>query len=754
MLRHLLTYLAKIPAERMVGIVTVQDYGLRCAWQKHMKDIEANPELLSFDIHRPSNLSQPDSNFNTDDLDNFHDQWSDKESCIQYLQNILEKNLESGRCGRCGRNGQYLFLPLNKLLLLRKPIIKRAFEEIFRGDGVSIDEMVNEIGHDESEHSRLMILATLIYTDGIESFNSFIGNKIHDTDLPLKRCRSQLPGTKISFHKNGDAENSLAMNYLSGRHGIRDFDHFCFGQYRHLIPFFDMSPGPVRFYKFDDPKIRLPFTEWYEPKFGGYGSVRRVRIHPAHHNYDALDEKSEFAVKEISANFKWYRDEIRALERFSGQRSGHDHLIRLLMTLQHDDRYYLVFPLARGNLVDLWQQKQMSPTTPQHVEWVLSQCLGITEGLWKIHHYSSWNDDQVRIDEQLLVHDNRNRGRHGDIKPENILFFSTPNGNYRLVITDFGLTRFHSAFSISNVAADRVGGFSRTYRPPEFDLNSPISQAYDMWSLGCVFLEFISWLLIGYSSTRPTFNRARLQDDAPSHNVVEDKFFNIHGRVPTVKPSVNEWIHKLRTNGTCPSAMKDFLDIIENGLLQPNPQDRWKIEMFHGHLKGICDDYKKAPNETWGNDANSTLAVFDEKYRVVGHLRMPHKGPLRQTQDQRRIELQRKILDQANRRRGIRNMTYGNLNDAMQTVEENTSTSPTEESQETELARKDITKTSGQLAQEGLENRAIKFDSATQLNPVHLDIKPSPFQSVRKAFQDGYARFKRISKRLACIGVN
>ncbi|OTA65406.1 kinase-like protein [Hypoxylon sp. EC38] len=724
-------------AQSMVeGIEIVQDYGLRCAWRKYMKDLdmEASSKCLSFDIRESSGLPQSDSSSNADDLDDFHSHWSDRASCIKYLQDILEKGLE---CGYCGSNRRVYFLPLDKLLLLlRKPIVKRAFEEIFRGDEISVDQMVDEMGHEKSEHSRLMILATLIYTGRIESLESFIGNGIHDTDLPLRRFWSPNLGRRVLFHKKGDTESSPTMNYLSD--GI-DLDHFCFGQYRYLIPFFDMSPGPVRFYKFDDPHILLPFTDWYEPKVGGYGTVRRVKIHPAHHNYELLDGESEFAIKEISANFKWYTDEIRALGRFSGQRSGHKHLIRLLMTMQHGDKYYLVFPLARGNLVDLWEKEDIPLMTPQLVEWVLDQCLGITEGLWKIHHDSSWADDQVRTDEQLPSDDKRNRGRHGDIKPENILCFSIRGGNYRLVITDFGLTRFHSALSVSKIAAERVSGFSRTYRPPELDMKSFISQAYDMWSLGCVFLEFVSWLLIGYSNTRSIFNQARLTEDISNHNVPEDKFFNIHDGVPVVKPSVKNWIHKLRTEDTCPTAIKGFLDIIENGLLQPNHQDRWRIKTFHNRLKAICDDYKKALNKPRDSNASSTLAVFDEKRSIVGHLR----GPLGQTQDERPIEFQRKILEEVNLRRNPRR---DDLNNTTVTVGA---------SEGTGLEGQNTTESSGQSAEEEIVNQDKTLASSTQAspkpNPTQPDVKPSRLQSIGVAFQGGYARCKAVLRWATCI---
>jgi serine/threonine protein kinase len=212
------------------------------------------------------------------------------------------------------------------------------------------------------------------------------------------------------------------------------------------------------------------------------------------------------------------------------------------MAFQHNSQYYLVFPLAEeGNLKDLWQKTRKQPTSQSDVQWVLKQCLGIADGLWKIHKHESWFANSLAPSRD----EDKNRGRHGDIKPQNILVFSE-KGQYRLVISDFGLTRFHSAHSISNVPLDKVGGLSRTYRAPEYDLQSTISQAYDMWSLGCLYLELISWLLLGFDNGPKKFAILRGEDDVPTpglpplQNYTEDKFFNIHNNKPEVKKSVTD----------------------------------------------------------------------------------------------------------------------------------------------------------------------------------------------------------------------
>ena len=51
-----------------------------------------------------------------------------------------------------------------------------------------------------------------------------------------------------------------------------------------------------------------------------------------------------------------------------------------------------------------------------------------------------------------------------------------------------------------------------------------ISQNYDVWSLGCVFLEFLSWFLLGYDEAIDRFAQERA-DDSLQGNVKEDTFF-------------------------------------------------------------------------------------------------------------------------------------------------------------------------------------------------------------------------------------
>lgn len=194
----------------------------------------------------------------------------------------------------------------------------------------------------------------------------------------------------------------------------------------------------------------------------------------------------------------------------------HEHLIKLLATFVWCDQFYLLFPCANGNLLDFWQEypNPSDPVRgPDMAQWFSEQCLGIVEGL-KIIHTAAYNKNNSGH----LIH-----GRHGDLKPENILWFRNhtdqgPFGN--LKISDFGLTRFHR--SESNTLFENVG-VSRTYRPPEYDIANMVSQRYDIWALGCVLLEFVTWYLLGWDEVA-RFSKERMTDDL--RHIPEDCFFH------------------------------------------------------------------------------------------------------------------------------------------------------------------------------------------------------------------------------------
>lgn len=166
-------------------------------------------------------------------------------------------------------------------------------------------------------------------------------------------------------------------------------------------------------------------------------------------------------------------------------------------------------------------------------------------------------------------------GRHGDLKPENILWYKDSNSRGILQIADLGLGRFHRMESRSNQDPLRIEG-SPTYMPPELPLGELISRAYDIWSLGCVFLEFMTWILLGPKGLLQ-FREART---AKAHNgITDDTFYMLFDSGPgyrsgEVREGVRNWITNLHQCNTSSKMVRDVLDLVEKQMLQVKMGDR------------------------------------------------------------------------------------------------------------------------------------------------------------------------------------
>lgn len=222
---------------------------------------------------------------------------------------------------------------------------------------------------------------------------------------------------------------------------------------------------------------------------------------------------------------KEFRLEVKALLKVKPRR----HLeVDLFTTFEHKGRYHLLFRWADGgNLDDLWRKEHPFPEINHTwVCWLAQQCEGLAFGLEGVHNtimtaedvksfYSTspasshtagtpWNaaDD----------HDGRDYGRHGDIKPQNILWFKQDNNRYHLGVlklSDFGLTTFHHALT-TQVTPKNIR-VTPTYSAPEKEIDEKLSRPFDIWSLGCIFLEFVTWFLLGAEGL-DLFSEERIKD--------------------------------------------------------------------------------------------------------------------------------------------------------------------------------------------------------------------------------------------------
>lgn len=234
----------------------------------------------------------------------------------------------------------------------------------------------------------------------------------------------------------------------------------------------------------------------------------------------------QFAIKKLHSRDKaLFLREVDVLKKFSNER--HQHLISLLATYEQSQSFYLVFPWAEASLDGYWRFKNPSRNLDNDiVRWVAKQCYGIAQGVSAIHKYDSFGLNPSQCDRY---------GYHGDIKPENILWFPDrnegPTGSSAfqggtLKLTDFGLAAISTKRTMSKIRGTIM--VSRCYCAPEIDLpdGGGHGRQYDMWTLGCLYIKFVTWLIGGWRLLSE-FTHARSAVDQAWCSFKTDTFFTI-----------------------------------------------------------------------------------------------------------------------------------------------------------------------------------------------------------------------------------
>ncbi|KAJ0162356.1 hypothetical protein CTA2_4697 [Colletotrichum tanaceti] len=464
----------------------------------------------------------------------FHHQGQHRSTSGSSHIEVMADSVETSLVAYAGKSGAAKWLPVNKLLeIIHEEDVHLALSEACKGRGLA-EPILQEYA--------AKVCGLLSYIDRAGQPTSLLGSRSMFAILVMVNKVDEI----IYFVDQGFTDEDLPLV----PYGENNFPAYPGG----------LNPGELQCFELGKTWDRL---QWRDPSFA---------VKELHSSNDSFDKKHEH-------NFK---QEVRGWAKSAGV-SEHPHLTRLLATWSQDGKWSLLFPWAQGNLNGFWEKMSTPKRSPRLAQWVSKQCLGLAEGLRRIH--------KSRSDPK------RQWGIHGDIKPQNILWFDDPNDDQGiLAISDFGFTRFHGEETRSNALPV---GLSPTYRAPEYDTINKISRAADIWALSCVYLEFVTWYLKGHDGVRE-FVRRRIEDDRGEAPIKSDKFFNFtqpHADKRDidveVKQSVIKWIAELRQTPQCNQYFKELLGLIQDKLfcLEPNAREKCDTLVLQlRKLSGAIDD--------------------------------------------------------------------------------------------------------------------------------------------------------------------
>ncbi|KAI1409497.1 kinase-like protein [Hypoxylon sp. FL1857] len=459
--------------------------------------------------------------------------------------------------------------------------------------------------------SCLKLLAVLVGTTRTQDLPRLMKDGIHDKCLPMepelspqkrlycnhhKTFHSTVnsyprPNDRTEFSRWSYSLNAPYIKYNKERHS------------HYILRHGDVFPMEVgcKMQRPDVPGANYGGPISTMPQYGGYSEVFKVTINESHYDFGNVGMRHPnkfFALKRLNTHDRTnFNLELTSLlfsmDKASGKRAN-NHLIQLLATFEvpnpsvQGSTFYLLFDWAEGNLKDFWKANPHLVGERSHSIWISQQFHEICQAVQCVHNereetLRSTDTSRLARGPPGRVFDvNDLYGRHGDIKPDNFLWFHPVHlSSDLLALSDFGLGRLHTQVSRSNQDPRKLA-FTATYIAPEFDLpDGMISRTSDIFSLGCVFLEHVTWYLKGLDSVENAFPIQRSDKDIYGFDA--DKFFVIrpdgpggHQR-PYLKPKVREWIDGLQKHENCTWYIFQLLEIIRDKMLEPDRNKRIHI---------------------------------------------------------------------------------------------------------------------------------------------------------------------------------
>lgn len=237
----------------------------------------------------------------------------------------------------------------------------------------------------------------------------------------------------------------------------------------------------------------------------------------------------------------------------------HPNIIELLATYRISGRLNMLFPLAQTNLRTFLRTKH--DPLPSN-KYLFESMRNIASALEAIHN-------------PFISH----VGYHHDISPKNILLLDN-----EFKICDFGLSRIKNQAEGTQLQY-RLGSmlYGAPEQTPRFGFEYPmVGRKFDIWSLGCVFLEIATHVARGPEGIAQ-FQKKRMSgyDDDFYFVVLESE----GGNTTEVKKEIIAWITELKEEDD-EGELSLVLDLVKE-MLKNNPEERPNAKRVRQELDKI-----------------------------------------------------------------------------------------------------------------------------------------------------------------------
>ncbi|KAI5806410.1 kinase-like domain-containing protein [Peziza echinospora] len=375
-----------------------------------------------------------------------------------------------------------------------------------------------------------------------------------------------------------------------GNPSTRAADMFCSLMWSFVTPEIPSTSGLFKYML--NPKVILPILKFKEIGEGGFTKIFRVRIHPAYCRLIPEEYRAKnnwYAVKQMEIKSHGYKmadldKELANLRAVQTHADGpHPNVIRFLAAYVHEsmsdrdlEACHLLMPLYDGDLSSFLDAKVRATRPYSMVR------NGVYKGLLGVVGAVQYLVETIKM-------------HRLDLKPANILVRRGQDGEViTMVVTDFGRSKIVSSDMTRTTQAIKFdGNISANFAPPEAEAKQDsnggllvqqiapeLRAKYDVWPLGCVFTEVLTYLVMGPAGIARFKNHLTLESAKENTEDLPLRYWQLgQGGNPVVRQSVTNWLH---------TELSDFNNYASHDeSIQNRCIDfiRWNVEITSSMLK-------------------------------------------------------------------------------------------------------------------------------------------------------------------------